>query len=630
MATGFAIDKKSLEELRRLKEAAKRSRASFDADYWVNLAFFLNQQYSTWNTTKNTLVEVARLPGEELAPRPVINKIMHFTVKSHATACSFDPRPEVICPSTDAVIRSESRVAQSYIDDLRSPAKADWDTVKSDALMWAVTAGQSWLKWVYDDQLGRPSIIACSPFEVYCDPYVTRADLARYIIHAQFMDREQVYDRFGVEIPETETETRDPAKAVVLAGMGFEPKLSGVTVNELWQRPSRRYPEGRFVAWTENGTLLTPLTGKFPYEHMTLPFTQLGVVMVPGNLNHHAFTKFLRPPQMELNAVHAQGLVSRKSFANPKVFIDAEMAASLNEPWSDRPNQVLIGDTQGGSVSPPVIIQPSLMADNGFAEYVAAEMGDIVGQHSVSEGEAPGRVDSAKALELLKGEDTSHLLHLRQTLNMSTSKGFNMLLQLARQYVNEETIVSTYTRLGAPEVKLFKGEKITPEHAVRVAAEPAVPQSMAARQEEYLGWWTAGIITDPRQMQELLELPFAPGVSSEQDVLSATNENFSMLDEAPVTAHPWDDHDTHIAEHNSFRKSAEFQASTEETQHMFEFHIADHEQMWLDEMRKEAEKQAMVATFGAPPVDPAAVAADPNAPVDPTAPPATAAANPEE
>lgn len=553
---------------------------------------------------------------------------MHFTVKSHATALAFNPRPEVISPQVDAADRSEARVAQSYLDDLRTPAKADWDTVRGDALMWAVTAGQAWLKWVYDRDLKRPSIIACSPFEIYCDPYVTRADLARYIVHAQFMDREQVYDRFGVELPETSVETRDPDKAVVMAGMGYEPRISGVTVNELWQRPSRRYPEGRFVAWSNSGVLLTPIDGPHPYEHKLLPFTQLGVVPVPGNLNHHAFTKFLRPAQMELNAVHAQSLTSRKAFASPKVFMDAELAASLQAPWSDAPNQVLIGDTQGGQVAPPVIIQPTLMADNGFAEYVAQEMGDIVGQHGVSEGQAPGRVDSAKALELLKNEDTTHLAHLKGTVEAATARGFNMILQLARQYVKEETIVSTYTRLGVPEVKLFKGTKVTPEHTVRIAAEPGVPQSRAARQEEYLSWWTAGIVTDPRQMQELLELPFAPGISAEQDVLAATNENFTMLDEQACTANPWDDHDTHIAEHNSMRKSAEFAASSDNVHGMFEMHIADHEAMWLDEMRKEAEKQAEVATFGQPPVDPTAVAADPNAPVDPTVPPAPAAANP--
>lgn len=553
---------------------------------------------------------------------------MHFTVKSHATALTFDPRPEVISPNIDAADRSENRVAQAYLDDIRGAAKADWDTVRGDALMWAVVCGQAWLKWVYDRDLGRPSIVACSPFEIYCDPYVTRADLARYIVHAQFMDREQVYDRFDKELPESDVETRDPSRAVVLAGMGYEPKISGVTVNELWQRPSRRYPEGRFVAWTNSGVLLTPIDGPHPYWHKQLPFTQIGVVLVPGNLNHHAFTKFLRPPQMELNAVHAQGLTSRKAFASPKVFIDSELAASLNSPWSDLPNQVLIGDTQGGNLALPTIIQPALMADNGFAEYVAQEMGDIVGQHGVSQGEAPGRVDSAKALELLKDEDTSHLSHLRSTLEMSVAKGFNQILQLARQYVKEETIVSTYTRLGAPEVKLFKGEKVTPEHTVRIAAEANVPQSRAARQEEYLSWWTAGIVTDPRQMQELLELPFAPGISSEQDVLAATNENFTMLAEQAVTAHSWDDHDTHIAEHNAMRKSAEFQASSDNVHQMFEFHINDHEALWLEEMRKEADKQAQVATFGQPPVDPALAAADPNAPAAPPAPPAPAAANP--
>lgn len=40
MNTMFSSDRKSIEELERLKQAAKRARAPFDADYWTNLAFF--------------------------------------------------------------------------------------------------------------------------------------------------------------------------------------------------------------------------------------------------------------------------------------------------------------------------------------------------------------------------------------------------------------------------------------------------------------------------------------------------------------------------------------------------------------------------------------------------------------
>lgn len=607
-------DSKSLTELERLKAAAASARKPFDSEYWLNTSFFLGQQHVQYSPAKDSIVGVPRREGEENSPRPVANKIMHYTVKSHAEAVAHDPRPEVLAPTVDAADRSEARVAQAYLIDLLGAGKIGWDSVRSDGLMWAVTAGEAWFKWVYDTQLKRPTAIACSPFDIYPDPYVGRADLARYVIHSQFMDREQVYDVYGKEV--AAASGRDPAKAEILSALGYEPRISGVTVNELWMLPSRRFPKGRFVTWTNSGELLTPLGGDLPYEHGMLPFTHIGVVQVPGSMHCHAFTKFLRPPQMELNATHAQMLTSRKNFASPKVFMDSEMANSLVAPWSDAPNQVLIGDTQAGRIPPPTIIQPTTMLDDGSARWIVEEMGDIVGQHAVSEGQAPGRVDSARALELLKAEDSTHLSHLRATMEASVARGCHMLLQLARQYVREEAIVATYTRMGAPEVHKFKGTKVSRDHVVRVSSQAALPQSKAAKQELALSYWTAQIITDQRQMQEMLELPFSPGVPQEQDVLAATNENFTMLEGDPVTPNQWDEHDTHIREHNMSRKSAEFAAAPDEVRSIFEFHIEAHEAMWLEELQKEGERQATIASFAQP------AGADPSLEAAPAPPPA--------
>lgn len=40
MNAAFSSDRKSVQELDRLKQAAKRARAPFDADYYTNAAFF--------------------------------------------------------------------------------------------------------------------------------------------------------------------------------------------------------------------------------------------------------------------------------------------------------------------------------------------------------------------------------------------------------------------------------------------------------------------------------------------------------------------------------------------------------------------------------------------------------------
>lgn len=622
----LASDKKSIQELERLKNAAKHAREPFDREWLLNAAFFVGQQYVSWNGKKGALDFVAKDPNTPNAPRPVANKIMHYTIKSHAEAMTHNPVPEVMAPSTDAADRSEARVSQAYLDDLAGPTKANWEGERARALMWAVVCGEAWYKWVYDPQKKRPDVVAVSPLDVYLDPYALDAREARYIIHSQFLDREQVYDRYDRELPDTATESMDTLKANVLSEMGFTPNLSGVVVNELWQLPSRRYPRGRFVVWTGSGTLLTPIEGGLPYEHCRgtastdamLPFTQLGYIMVPGQAHFHSPVKFLRPAQMELNAVHAQSLTSRKAAASPKWFYDAELWASLMAKPTDAPNELLIGDSRGGTMQ-PVLMQQAVMLDDGTAQWITKEMGDIVGIHAVSEGTAPGRVDSAKALELLKAEDMSTLSMLGKTQDQAVAVGFYQLLQLARQYVTEDVIATTYTAQGVPEVRKFKARKVSPAHIVRVAASSTMPQSRAAREEQLLSWWTAGIITDPRQMMELLEVPYAgASATAEQDTIRATNENFLMSEEIAVTPNDFDDHDAHIREHNAYRKTAEYEAASDQVHDQFEFHIEAHEKRYMIEMQTEATKQKAIQAMAAPTPD--ELAADPALAPEPAAP----------
>lgn len=620
----LSADKAGIRELEKLKEAARQARQTFDRDYWLNAAFYTGSQYVDWADARGRMETVAPDANTPNAPRPVANKIMHFTVKSHSEAMLYDPRPEVMAPSTDARARSTARVAQAYLDDLAGPTKMDWAAVRADVLMWANVCGQGWLKWIMDPQLRRPDVIACSPFEVYLDPYVKDSRRARYIIHSQFLDREQVYDRFAVELPESAQQAQDPNSlgASVLSEMGYAPNLGGVMVNELWQLPSRRFPRGRFVAWTGSGKLLTPIDGPFPYRHKKLPFTQIGYIPVPGNANYHSTVKFLRPPQMELNAVHAQMLVNRKAYANPKWFWDAELYASLVHPPTDLPGEQLIGDSRNGSIA-PIMLQGALMADDGTAEWVTSEMRDIVGQHSVSEGDAPGRVDSARAIELLKAEDNSALSNVHRMMDTAVSVGFGQLLQLAGQYVSEAQIATTYTTNGQAEVHHFKGAIVSPDHVVRVAGEAKEPQSRAAREEQILSWWTAGILTDPKQAMQLLEVSFAGSASSyELDKIRATNENFLLSNEVPVQAHDYDDHEVHIAEHQDWQKTAEYEAATNSVHDLFKFHIQSHKEQYMVEMQEEALKQRAIAAMTAP--TPTDMAADPTLapPVQAPAPPA--------
>lgn len=589
-----------------LRTDAERARLPFDKDVLLNLAFYLDQQYAVWNAETEAIQVAPRPPGLKNAPRVVANKIMHFVLKQRAAALEAHPTVDVLPATDDPVDMSLASVALAYLQWLSEPQVADVDGELADAVMWALAGGEGYLKWGWNETEKRPDIMSCSPLEVYVDPYARRFKQARYIVHDQFLDVTQVKELYGVEVEPTSQSRADVAKAALLRDMGVAPVLNGVLVHELWFRPGvdSRWPKGRFVVWAGN-QILHEATD-FPYKHGKLPFTILGSVPRPGSPHYTCTVKYLRSAQMELNKYHGQRLSVRDAFASPKWWIPTEL--ELESPPDDSPNQILRGVSSGGQYKPEVI-QPSVFPENSDGDWIVAEMRDIAGQHETSHGQVPGRVEAARAIELLKQSDDSHLAELQRTIAASLSDGYWQALMLAKQYGPEETIVQSYSRDGIPEVKRFMKEEIKPGMRVRVMMGTGLATTRAARQDQAMMLWQNQIITDPEVMADLMDIPV--GTLTPQkvfDVREARNENLAIAsgedeDGNPGTAivpNSWDEHDIHIREHNNYRKTSEFESLPLEVKQKFEFHVQTHKNMRLEALKEQMEEQAvmMQATQG--------------------------------
>lgn len=584
----------------QLKDIAAKARLPYDKDIWLNLAFYADEQYVEWSDDIGTIRRIPRRRGFEFTPRPVANKIMQFVCAEHAMALQARPTVDVLPATDDLIDFSNAGVALSYLRWLTEPQVADFDGELSDAVMWALAGGEGYLKWVYNPRLERPDVMSVSPLDLYVDPYCKRFQHARYIIHSQFMDVEQVFDVYGKEVKPQDVQRADILKTQLLREMGHSPVLTGAIVNELWMKPCRRYPDGLYVVWTAKDLLVEP--GPFPYEHKQLPFTQVGAVMRPGTPHYTNAVKYMRSGQMELNKYHAQKIMAREAFVNYKWWIPEEL--ELNSEPDDSPRQILRGHSEGGSLRPEILTPPPL-PDNGDGEWIVDELEHTAGVRGVSQGEAPGRVDSARALEMLKTPDTERLAELSRTIKTSISNGFWMLLMLAKQYVKEEQIVQTYSREGLPEVVRFKSENVQPGMRVRVTQTTGLSRNRSERQQQLLELWQNQVITDPETFAELMEVPvstFSPQIA--MDIRLARNENLTMAEGTPIVPNSWDNHGIHLREHNNFRKTEEFLTLPTKVKTMFEAHCDWHDMMEVQQLQKQAMKmaaaQGMVAGAPAP------------------------------
>jgi hypothetical protein len=291
----------------------------------------------------------------------------------------------------------------------------------------------------------------------------------------------------------------------------------------------------------------------------------------------------------------------RKGFANPKWWIPSDL--ELESDPDNSPNQILRGNSNGGMLKPE-IIQPTAFAMGDEGQFISTEMMDTVGLHEVSQAQVPGRVEAAKAIEMLKESDAGRQSELLRTIKNAITHGFYQQMMLAKQYVDGEKIVETYSREGVPEVRKFKSEVVDPGMRVNITMGTGLAKSRAAREDQVYKMIEGGIITDPEIAAELLDIPVGTVMPNKSfDIRVARNENMTMADGTPVVPNSWDDHEIHLREHNMYRKTSEFTALPEASKNMYEFHCETHDALQVQQLTKMMQKQMMaqqLAQGGAP------------------------------
>ncbi len=585
MATG---DGKVLAELERMLNDASRARTAVERNCWLGTAFYLGEHHIEWSN-KDRLLQRRSVPST--VPETVANKLYHFAVKLHTNARLHDPRPETYAVSGGPSQQAAASMTQAYLDWLMEPDQMDWDSVLSEADMYAVVNGEAYIKWFWDTRANRPGCCAVSPLELYVDPSATRFASARYVIHSRYVSVEEVYDLYGVDVQPQTKSASERNGLTVHDSMGYATESRGTTLRELWEPPSRRHPDGRFAAWVPGRVLQAPTA--FPYSHKQIPFSQIGISPIPGTPHYMSPVLVAIPTQTELNAYHGQRLAGRKAAANSKWVIDSEQAAAMEEMPNDAPDQILVVDTRQGTLVPQQI-SGTLPPDNGDGEMLIAEMRDVMGLHAVSQGDAPGRVDSARALELLRGEDDSHLSEMRRLISRAVTYGFGQVLQLARQYGTSQ--VSVPSRDGVTSVR-FRPAGLPEDMGVRVAVGTRVPKTRAALAEGMLQLWNAGLLgQDPlvvlRVLAPVMDLPVDMVLDALQPGRRAADaENLELLAGNPVTPRKGDSHEVHLGSINEFLSKPEYRNLSPDTMQKFDYH-ADMHRKFLSEQQVEQQLQA--------------------------------------
>jgi len=599
----------TLQKLLDMKDQAARARNAYDAEAWLNRAFFLGEQWTEWHN--NTIREIPRtpanddkgIPDEENLPRPVFNKIQSYIYTAQAETLQDKPSFDVLNATNDYQSEMDQDVSKAFLDWVMEPSNIDWDKQLSVATLEALTTPSGWIKWIWDPVLGRPDAVPV-PFDaLYVDPFALQFKRARYAIHSMFMDAAAAEDMFpGITIDKGDIGHVDEFKTKLMRDMGSATAAQGVTINELWMKPTPKYPQGCYALFT--GRKLLKIEDKLPYPHLRadggrLPFSQLGSLERTDSMYYTSPVTALRPSQMVWNKFIAQAIQVQDAFANPKWGIPLELQMK-NMPNSS-PRQILRWEGPTG-VKPEIIVPPNMPDFSRLLDTFEQQMMHVVAVHEVSQGQVPGRVEAAKAIELLQTSDKGRYKHLLDTIDSAVAEGGWQMLMLAREYLPDKTMIPIYSQDGgATSIKQWRKGAMEPSTRVRTVRMSGLGRTRAQREDRVTNMFINGLLP-PTVAADLLELPRNTFTNPKaRDANLARVENNEMahgapdvenLEGFPVQPNSWDDHETHLHEHNEYRKSAEFRSLPEDNKTFFAFHCDRHEKLWIMELAKQAQRAA--------------------------------------
>jgi hypothetical protein len=400
---------------------------------------------------------------------------------------------------------------------------------------------------------------------------------------------------------------------------------SALYLHHFWLVPGA-YPgndflnQGIYMCWSQDKIL--EITSGFPYQDNRLPFAFFQHIPSATTIWPDTTINQIRHLNLEVDKTTSQLIEAKDYMANPmwriatqsKVKGQVKAVAGSILRYVHVPNVPPPEPISGISMPPET---DALLA--GLREQIL----DISGQSEVSRGRVPTGVRSGVAVAYLQEEDDTKLgptvLGMEETIALQASQ----VLERISQFYTSQRILRFYRPDGQFEVLKFKGADLRDNTDVLCQSGSAMPKMKAARQQYTLELVSLGILTDPKEIKEELDLGAGEPDNDDKNIAQANRENnimlhgldmrmFTIPDNAtdqdiqqvvstavPVKA--WQNHQLHIERHTSQMMDEEFdslQISHPGIARLFDEHVALHQQFIASQAQNQA--AMMQAAKGAP------------------------------
>lgn len=623
---------------RRLHE-----RRPFEQQWLLNMAFVEGNQYAT----------VHKLTGEIYVPEKSFawesRDVFNLTAPVYETRLAKLTRNRshmVVRPGSPEeqdvnAAKVATKLLQYNVEEL------DFDSLQAEAVSWAELCGSSFYKHLWNPgrgpgvpdpsngetvPLGDVETVVCSAFEILPDNLLKpRLDDQRSLIHGKAWpidsDHVQVLvDMFKQQTGEEVKLSPEDVHSVTLgrgpASQNGLPELRFATMNlkshivilEYYERPSRKFPAGRF-AIVANQHLL--YYGELPYkEDLSLPFVKVDSIRRPNCFWGKSVVERLIPIQRRYNAVRNRmsDYLNRVGIGQWSVEQGTvDLDTLTNEPG-------LVVEYSRGARPPQPVAHPPLPGT--FMEEMSQLQDEFMstsGIHEVSHAQLPrgtGGTPSGVLVAQLQEQDDTRLATTQRYLDEAVQKTGRQWLMRYKEFMQERRIFQVMGKNKTVQVLDFGADDIRSYNVV-VEASSALANTPAARRDTVFAMLDRGLFNDPETgnlsaqgLQKVFEmLEFGNWEDFEEDKAlpqsRAQWENHLMSMGQMIPVRPWEDHLIHLQMHRRHQQTDDFYGLIEgpsgpEVAAIFEAHVQQHMMALTAGMMP---PQATAGAPGAPPAE---------------------------
>lgn len=487
---------------------------------------------------------------------------------------------------------------------------------------------------------GKIVTVVRDQFSLYVDPNAESPEEIKWVVERIPVDVDQIEDDWGVEVaPEGDITVRNSFDG----GLGSAKNKTykhHAWLYDYWELPCRRYPNGRRIVIAGDKELENSTDpGEFPY--ILFP-----AIPLPGTAVATGMVTDLTTPQKSYNIKRTAEARILEEMGNP-LWLKPE--GSVDD--EDLVNEIggIVSYTPIGA-SKPERVQGATV-DNGWQaamERDESDMEDISGAHEISQGATPKGNNTLGGLQLQVEQDETKLALLVQSYEDGIKIWGEKVLRLVQKHFPEEQQLSIVGENGEIEAFTFMGADLTGGEVVDVVPGSSMPTLKAVQDEKVMQMYGAGLFNNPqtgqpdsRRVVRMLGESIATQYfdDTEQDENKALTENRlyqqAFGDEATVQAliqyqqqmqgyqeqaaalaqrgmdtsmfqppqppvklpvvRDFYDHEVHIAAHNRYRKSDEYDELPPELQALVDQHVAEHQQALQAPQMQAQQQQAAEA-----------------------------------